>query len=652
MDSEHPLRPIVGQWISKIRLGMDFKKRKFGDDAEECTKFFNGPYGFMYDMKRAREGESFAWSGDEEAPAPRPGFLMTVNKVAEMVQLFGPTMYHRNPVRQVNPRKPPMLPIELFGDANDPRVQMYYQQLGQSVAQQNQVDAARAILLEHYLNYTPTALDLKTESRWAVDEAIIKGMGLLWPEVYTPSGSPMQMFGSFYDTVDNLVIDPDVEKLADAKWIARRCVHAVWEIEREYGLQPGSLKGNYESYQAQAIAEANPDGDYYRKRGLTNDLLVYWKVYSKMGMGGRLTGSTQEMKDILEGYGDYCFLAIAEHTPYPLNLSTDVIQQSDDQAIMQRVGWPTPFWADDAWPFVPLVFHSVPRSVWPMSHLKPGLGELKFLNWVYSFVAGKIKTACRDFIAVAKSASEDVKTAITTGQDYTLIEIEKVHGTISEVVQFLQHPEFNGDIWKVTEAITNNFEKRVGLNELMYGASPVQFRSAAEANVKQDQTKIRPDDMANTVEDWMTAVSRLEALGARWHLQPQDVQPVFGPVGAQWWAQFVTAGDPREFIHQLEYRIEAGSARKPNKDRDANNMQQAMQNLFQPLFQYAMQTGQVGPVNALLTAWAKSLDMEVTKFLLQPPPPPPMPPPGPGGPPQQGNGKAAAGNRQPQGARS
>ena len=60
------------------------------------------------------------------------------------------------------------------------------------------------------------------------------------------------------------------------------------------------------------------------------------------------------------------------------------------------------------------------------------------------------------------------------------------------------------------------------------------------------------------------------------------------------------ASDPREIIHQLEYRIEAGSIRKPNKDRDVANMQQAVQQLFAPFWNYGMQTMNFGETLAQL----------------------------------------------------
>jgi hypothetical protein len=279
---EHPLRPIVTGWLAKIKLAMDWKRAKFQDDADEAMRFFNGPYDFMYSKKYVASSRGF--SMDEEADVPTPTFRMTVNKVAEMVQLFGPVLYHKNPVRQVNPRKAPMIPIEALGDPNNPMVQQLHLFLQQQVGSQRAVDQARATLLEFYLNYTPNELGLKDEARAAIDEAIIKGMGVLWTELYKSPGSQIKMIGSFYDTVDNLAIDSDMETIKAAQWIARRCVHPVWQVEQEYGLAPGSLTGNLESLRSQGETAGDEAADYNRRRGQTNDLLVYWKVYSKMGM--------------------------------------------------------------------------------------------------------------------------------------------------------------------------------------------------------------------------------------------------------------------------------------------------------------------------------------------------------------------------------
>jgi hypothetical protein len=627
----------VACWLEKIRLAQDHKRQRFGIDAEEGMRFFNGPYDFLYRRNYAT-GASPPWGVDglgDEDDYFAPSFRATLNKVAEGVQIFGPVLYHKNPIRQVNPRQHPVLPPEVWGAPTDPYAQLQSSQAQLQEDQAGAITKARAILLSYYLNYTPNELDLKTHARRAIDEAIIKGCGVLWSELYTPPGSSFRLSGSFCDSIDNLQVDPDVEAWEDAKWIARRCTHPVWQVEAEYGLPAGSLKGAAESSSRQAEINIQPDGDYQRRRGVTNDLLTYWKIYSKMGVGGLLSGAPASLRDVLAQFGDYAYLVVVEGVPYPLNLPPAVLDKAGPGAVedvLRRLDWPTPFWADDEWPVTRILFHEVPRSVWPMSHFKPALGELKFLNWAYSFMAGKMRITCRDFISMQKALGEEIKTAILHGRDLTLLEIENSHGSVGDVVQFLQHPPMNADIFKVVQEIAQNFEKSTGLTELMYGVTADQMRSAEEANVKGSQLQVRPDDMANRVEDAMTAVARKEAIAARWHLRPEELVPIMGPVAAAAWEKYVHSAQLGEIVRELDFTIAAGSSRKPNKARDAQNMNQAMNQLFTPLMGFAQSTGQTGPVNALITEWGKALDLDPKPFLLPEPPPPP-PQGGGGGPP-------------------
>jgi hypothetical protein len=649
---EFPLRAICTQWIEKIRKGWQFKEKQFAKDARDCMRFFNGPYDFMYKSLYAASSSGFSMDASEQdafASMPAPTFRMTFNKVAEAVQLFGPVLYHKNPYRQVNPRKLPDLPFGLMtqqqGLANPAAGMMMQQQeqmLQQSEMLAKATDMARAGLMEWMLNYTPQELGLKNESRMGVDEGLIKGAACLWIETYKPKGSELTLIGSFYDTVDNLVMDPDAERRDDCKWVARRCIHPVWQVEQEYGLKPGSLKAQSESFNQQAETDVSPDGDYDRKRGVSNDLFTYWKIWSKMGVGAKLTGVPTEYRQTLDQFGDFAYLVVAEGTFFPLNLPNDVVAAPGaDQEIMKRLEWPTPFWLDDEWPFAMLTFHDVPRQLWPMSHFKPAMGELKFLNWAMSFVASKIRVTSRDFIAIKKSVGDEIKNRILHGQDLTLIELEATHpGTINEIIQFLQHPQFNGDIWRVIEFVQEAFDKRTGLSELMYGMTATQMRSAQEASVKSEATNVRPDDMANKVEDWMTRVAKLEAMAVRWHIS--DVTPLMGQAANFYWQQLIVGSDPYAMFHQLEYGIEAGSTKKPNKDRDAANMNQVMQSpLLQMMFNMYQMSGNPGQLNALLTDWSKAMGMDATKYLFPAAAMPPPPAPGAEGepPPDEGGGQ-------------
>jgi hypothetical protein len=115
-------------------------------------------------------------------------------------------------------------------------------------------------------------------------------------------------------------------------------------------------------------------------------------------------------------------------------------------------------------------------------------------------------------------------------------------------------------------------------------------------------------------------------LAARWMLTGEDVVPVLGPLGAVAWEREVQSRDIVSLTRDFLYRVEAGSARKPNKATRVEQMQMAVQTLG-PLLQPIAMAGMVDPMNALIVDWADSLDIDSTPYLLPPPPPPPPPEP-------------------------
>lgn len=619
----HPvLRPITRAWMQIIKKAYEHKAKEFGNDADQARKFFDGPYDWLYTGSGGKTTTAFQVG--TEANFPRPTFRMTHNKAAEVVQLYGPSLYSRNPHRQVTLRRQSDYPLDLIPD------QQAQQALAQEMQQKQRVRQVSAGLVEELLNYTPNELDLRLHCRRAVDEALIIGMGLLWTEPYVPAGSPYTFVGSFYDTTDNLLIDPDMELIQDAKWIARRRVRPKWEVSRDFGIPMSELRGSVESSTQQATLQSGgPEYEYFRQQGDTNDLMVYFEIYSRMGLGHRmherLNKHIELSSDLLDEFGDAVMLVVSDDFPTPLNLPEPVFEKGNMEEIADRLAWPTPYYLDptDPWPFSYLAFHERPRKVWPMSHLKPGLGELMFLNWSFSFLADKIKNTSRDFIACLRSLDEDMKAMILSGGDLSLLEFEKAQGSkIGDLIQFLQHPPFNKDIVVVTQMMMQIFEERVGLNELMYGQSKRQLRSAAEANVKSEAMRIRPDDMAEVVEAWSTKAARKEAIASYWHLKGKDVQPILGPERAELYSQTVMQMDVREVIHEFQIRIEAGSIRKPNRDRDRQNLNEAVR-VWGPVVQaYGQLTGDFEPLNFLAQQWEKVNEMEPRGIQFRPPPPP------------------------------
>jgi len=634
-------------WVDKIKRASEYKKKVFQDDADEAMKFYRPDedgYGFVY---KGDLDKSKGLGLDQE----RPPFEMTLNKVAELVAVFGPILYSKNPNRQVNPREQVEIPPTAIPD---PYLAQY---LVQQEAVRGQHDQLKCLLLSAYLNWTPNELHLKNDVEKGIDEAIIKGRACLWTGTYAPPGLNTTYVGSFYDSVDFLYIDPDAEDIKHAWWIARKLCQPVWEVERRFGLKPGSVKGAYESANMQVEVDSQKK-ESDRQRGLSNDLITYYEIYSRMGCGGRLSGATKTRDvSVLPGdlsafakaldplAGDHVFLCVAPGVQYPLNLPPDIQDlpitntggpEDGGPIVKERLSWPVPYYGMGLWPVSVLDFHPVPRCAWPMSHVKPALGELRFLCWAYSFVAGKIKSTLRDIVAILQEMAEEFKVTVLEGVDLSVVELNPGNKNIHECVQVLQFPQMNADIWKIVEKVEANFDKRVGLDEVFGSKPDTEPRSATESNIKSQKQNIRPDDMSEKVEEWMTEAAKKEAIAARMLLQPKDVLPMLGLTSAALWSQYVMTKDIG-VVRELEYRIESGSTRKPNRDRDQANADSAMQILLPVLNGFAQTTGQLGPVNALLGMWCKTRDLPPGPFQLIPPPPPPMaaPPGQPGAAPAQ-----------------
>jgi hypothetical protein len=173
------------------------------------------------------------------------------------------------------------------------------------------------------------------------------------------------------------------------------------------------------------------------------------------------------------------------------------------------------------------------------------------------------------------------------------------------------------------------FDKRVGLTELTYGMTRNSYRSAAEAQVKSEQISVRPDDMASALEDAMSMLARREALAARWLLQEQDIAPVLGPIGASVWKSLQEQVSLGQLAMNYDYRIEAGSARKPNKAGKIEALNIALQTMG-PVLQGLLAQGVVGPWNALMADYCEAIDVDASGYMVpEPPPQPPQPPAGP-----------------------
>lgn len=626
------LAPLARAWIGKIKAAKE-RKQRFDDVSKQCTAFFSGSCGFMWQQDFLQKFIGISYT---------PTFKVTIAKAFELVAIFGPTLYWRNPIRVVKPRKQIGLTPDLFGIPGDPVAQQVFEMAQFQQSRRSGVDKAVSAMLEQWLNYTPIEQPgggLQGHASMAITEALIKGRGCLWPKPYMMPSSNRVLTGCFYDTVDNLLIDPDATNVHEAQWIAQKVVAPTWQAERELNLAAGTLQGYAHSESGNRQGEGdsfNSNASMDRTVGKTFDLITYYRIWSKGGVGGRLSGEIRSANPVVNSIenaiGDFAYIVVAENVPFPLNAPPQTIYMGADGGLHQDTArqfqWPIPYYLDNRWPVALLDFYNVPNDPWALAPMAPGLGELTFLNFAYSALMNRVWWTSRVLMALSGDVEAEHEMTLKSGGDFSTMRLKSWQGKdINQMLSFVDFPETKMDYWQTIDRVSLAFDKRTGLSDLLYAMNPGGSvdRSAEDSANKKMFASIRPEYMAGRVESFMDVSANMEKLCCRWFVESQDLSGLFGPVEQYLWQQYVMNESPEHVVRELRATVVANSARKPDKQRDVENVNQGMQLWLPMLQQYFFGTGDPRQINTLMQMWGSAIDQDVSGLLMQPPQPQPDP---------------------------
>jgi hypothetical protein len=674
-DLNELLNPLCRAWLGKIELAKARKEKDFDQYARQCMQFYSGAVGFMYDPQFQRR-----YFGGTLAPK----FKITLAKAFELVAIFGPLLYARNPQRRVTPfRWPEFNPAMVAADvdvdleqmshmaeeaqqqlqqaaeqaqqagmdpqmAMDPQAMQIVEQFGQVqqyVSQMADADRMEKLqrdglcqVAETYLNYTPVEQPdggMEQAAEDAITEALIKGRGLLMPRVYTFPGGQTKLTGCFFKSVDDLLIDPDAKSAAfgEAWWIALEYTEPHFIAERRFGLPFGSLLNKGESVQSGdglGSVQGHSQKNQLLDEGETFDLVTYYDIYSCAGVGTRLTGLSQPLRTSLESVtSDFCRIVVCEGVPWPLNAPMMRVAKADTEEVGKMFEWPVPYHKDRRWPVAMLDFYREPGKPWPISPLRPGLGELMCMNLIISHLVQRSWDSSITLIAVLKRALKELKDALESGESFQIVPLSEANKSIGEVIQYIEKPEVSFDVWRILEHLFNLFDKRVGLSDLLYGVQSGGIsRTATDVEVRQEKLSVRPDHMAKKVEAWQSNVARMEFICAHANQIPaESVAPFLGTVGTKLWqGRFLNAPE-EEILREVVCRIESGSARKPNRQKDVANMEKVYQPLVQQVHDVVDKTGDVmqyAKLDVVNKALFEAMELDLGGFTfddVQPPQP-------------------------------
>lgn len=628
-------RPIVDVWKGLLNRAVH-AKRRFNDRADQIMSFYSGGPGAMWTPDYMNR----FLGGPQAITAPR--FKITLNLAFEEVAIMGPLLFWEMADRKVKPfSKLQLDPMALAGQSPD--MQQYFEQLAESQAMDDARNEVRAQVLEHALNYFQREQPgggLAAHTKLAIFEALTKGAGFLKTEDYSYPFSDRTLVGSFFQSVDDVLVDGDCRDplWQSANWMAIRHRTLVAETEEHFGLPAGSLTdyATISSQSASYQAGVQPD----HKVDVQKDVIEWWEIFSRKGFGNKLTG--EKIKPIAPEFDrargsaivngrkvsdDFAYLCICTKCNYPLNLSAmELVQDhATDEWIKSQTDWPTEYWRDNKWPVEMLAFypHSG-TSPWPEAPLAPALGELTCLNILMSAYVQEAFEGRQTIIGYRKGAIQQLESLLTSDKSPLPVEIDPgFKEKLEDCIQFMKRPEVNGDLPKSIEFVMSLVEKRTGLSDMMYGGNAgANPRSATEFQGKMDTVNIRPEYMQKTVAAMQSTIADKEVFCAYTHVSAEkDIAEVLGPLGVAAWIELVTKALPEEILRGTQAIVEASGIRRPNKAKDMADLQ-GMQQYYLPILAgYMAQTGDPGPLNGFVKAIGYAGEFDVQEFLIPPPQP-------------------------------
>lgn len=619
----HPITAsevLVDNWLKRLECARKSENYEaFRAISDVCYSFYKNSAKFMWekDFRRKYMG----------ATIETPMFEITINKAREYIDIYGPYLFWDYPNRKVTSYEPLPMPPELFGDPNDPNVQMQLQAIDQQMASEKSRRDLRCKMMERYLNYSQREQQggLTTHAADAVRDALIKGRGILVPKTYRRPGSQRTLTGLFYESVDNLRIDPDCNDphLNSATWVAIRHQWTVRETERHFRLRRGTLNGagNLKSHENVAGLNGRSVNSDHMTEGKSNDLIVWYEIWSKCGVGGWKEDDhdSELIRALDDVVGDNAYLCVAANVPWLLNAPPEAFtDETTEDEVVEMLGWPFPSYADSRWPMAFLDFYRDSESPWPIAPLSAALGELICMNVLTSAFVEQAYENRKSIIALLDEAAKDFDAAVSGNKSPVVVKMKgELNKTVDQMISFLNRPPMNKDIISALEYVSMLFDKRTGLVDFMYGVQQTQDRSARTTAAKEEKTGIRPERMSRDVAAWQTDGATLEKLLASLNVRGADIPELLGGAyGAMLWDELIYNEDPEVVMREMTCMVEATDLRRPNRERDLQNLQTLSQQFLPVFMALAQETGNTGPIDAMSEDIGKAMEQPTEKWKI------------------------------------
>jgi hypothetical protein len=413
-------------------------------------------------------------------------FKARVNKASEFTQILGPYLYQNNPDATVTPQ-----------DHAD------------------EWSRKRMVVEEKYADYAARHGGLAKEMRRTIDHALVYGRSPLWCGWNSRKG----IVSHISDTVHNLVVDPDAKTVEEQNWQARKRIKPRWELAQRYPASKHIID--------RLPVYAKPSKDKKAQQSdPASELVCYHEIWMGVGVANYAPSLAQVKADLapdLKAKKKYCIA---------------------DGQILHESDWEIPFFLIDEWPGTYLDLLENPGCMYPVQPMEPGIGHLRAMNYLYTLFMAKYRLMSRTpFARITHNGQaiplEDMHKIISGSQIDILNVVVNGGDEAPDINKLFQRIDWGDPVpgferaWGLAE---REFEKSTGLAEILYsGETSTQIRTAAAAQLLENNSKTRIDQFREVVGDFMSKVYRKTLFAARYLHDPAEIGKLFGnEAGALW----------------------------------------------------------------------------------------------------------------------
>lgn len=491
---------IARFWTDRIRSGIKARE-DYDQTASETEAFFKARHTDMFDSPSLRAFLEF--DGDAGVSVP---------KAAQVRNSLGPRLYQKNPTRTVTPTT------------------------------QDPIMLGLCRVLEAYVNYTPREARLAKEIRRSVDDAMIRGRGFL----ETGVDPDREIVTSWYVSSKRVVIDPDVDRLEDAEWIAIKHREPLWRVKartpkkeqwRLKGLKGLTVTQSADSDGATDVLDDEVDEEPRHETSPTNLLVDVWTVYSKMGKGWRSADLERE-GGRMDDSKDFVRLEIVQGHSCPIAVGP----------------WEAPLYLDKDWPIAALDLIETLDDLWPVSPMGQVMPLQKTMNLLASILLNSSKQRGRFLLAGDKKLRQDVMARVKGGTMSEFLPIEIKQGErLQDKLKAMELGQLSPEVMGFLDWVERQFEATTGVTPVLHGSSEPEGkdRSATASQLRSDASTSRVGALRNLVEEFSIDAARHEAMVVRLTQTEEEV------------ARYVKPEDIELYMISLEV---AGGAKVPVRD--------------------------------------------------------------------------------------